>query len=73
MSFFNLSYRFPIDFEIFCLDLCVFDIPESTSRNPFPTFPFLDSDQTKTYTGENGESVFPTIIDHLHPYLAWRW
>jgi hypothetical protein len=32
---------------IFCLDLYVFDIPEFTGRNPFPTFSFSDFDRTK--------------------------
>ncbi|PWZ10702.1 hypothetical protein Zm00014a_026925, partial [Zea mays] len=61
-EFSDLSYRFLIDSEIFCPNLFVFNIPEIIGRNPFPTFPFFDSDQTKNYTGENSERVFPTVF-----------
>jgi hypothetical protein len=62
VSFFDYSYRFPINFELFCSDLSVFDIPEFTGRYPFPTFPFTDSDRTKIYAGENGERFFPAVF-----------
>jgi hypothetical protein len=61
VSFSDYSYRFPINFELFCSDLSVFDIPEFTSRYPFSTFSFTDSDRTKFYAGENGESFFRTL------------
>ena len=67
MSFSDYSYRFPINFELFCSDLSVFDIPEFTGRYPFPTFPFTDSDRTKIYAGENGERFFPTVTGRFHP------
>jgi hypothetical protein len=69
MSFSDYSYRFPINFELFCSDLSVFDIPEFTGRYPFPTFPFTDSDRTKIYAGENGERFFPTVTGRFHPYF----
>jgi hypothetical protein len=69
VSFSDYSYRFPINFELFCSDLSVFDIPEFTSRYLFPTFPFTDSDRIKNYAGENGERFFPTVTGRFHPYL----
>jgi hypothetical protein len=72
VSFSDYSYRFPINFELFCSDLSVFDIPEFTDRYPFPTFPFTDSDRTKIYAGENGERFFPTVTGRFHPYLVMR-
>jgi hypothetical protein len=68
VSFSDYSYRFPINFELFCSDLSVFNIPEFTGRYPFPTFPFTVSDRTKIYAGENGERFFPTVTDRFHPY-----
>jgi hypothetical protein len=65
VSFSDYSYCFPINFELFCSDLSIFDIPEFTGRYPFPTFPFTDSDRTKNYAGENGESFF---ADHYRPF-----
>jgi hypothetical protein len=66
VSFSDYSYRFSINFELFCSDLSVFDIPEFTVRYPFPTFPFIDSDRTKIYVGENGERFFPTVTGRFH-------
>jgi hypothetical protein len=66
VSFSDYSYCFPINFELFCSDLSVFDIQEFTGRYPFPTFPFTDSDRTKNYAGENGERCFPTVTDRFH-------
>jgi hypothetical protein len=64
VSFSDYIYCFPINFELFCSDLSVFDIPEFIGRYPFLTFPFTDSDRTKNYAGENGESFFrPLPID----------
>jgi hypothetical protein len=37
---FDSNYRLPIDTEIFCLDLSIFDGPDFTNRIPFLTFPF---------------------------------
>jgi hypothetical protein len=62
VSFFDYSYRFPINFELFCSDLSVFYIPEFTDHYPFPTFPFTDSDRTKIYAGENGERFFLAVF-----------
>ncbi|PWZ41740.1 hypothetical protein Zm00014a_010830, partial [Zea mays] len=59
-------YRFPVNFELFCSYLSVFDIPEFTGYCPFPTFAFTDSERTKNYVDENGERFFRTIIDHFH-------
>jgi hypothetical protein len=56
--FFFLSYHFLIDSEIFCLDLSIFDIPEFTDHDSFPTFSVSDFDQTKIYTSENDDNVF---------------
>jgi hypothetical protein len=72
VSFSDYSYRLSINFELFCSDLSVFDIPEFTGRYPFPTFPFTDSDRTKIYAGENGERFFPTVTGRFHPYI-WVW
>jgi hypothetical protein len=69
VSFSDYSYRFPINFELFCSDLSVFDIPEFADRYPFSTFPFTDSNQTKIYAGENGERFFPSVTGRFHPYL----
>jgi hypothetical protein len=55
VRFSDYSYRFLINFELFCSDLSVFDIPEFTGHYPFPTFPFTDSDRTKIYAVENSE------------------
>jgi hypothetical protein len=57
VSFFDYSYHFPINFELFCSDLTVFDIPEFIGR-----YPFTDFDRTKNYAGENGERFFPTVF-----------
>jgi hypothetical protein len=81
VSFFDYSYRFSINFELFCSELSVFDIPEFTGRYPFPTFSFTDSDLTKNYTGENCEGFFRPFspyMAHVSHYHAcgggdWRW
>jgi hypothetical protein len=66
VSFSDYSYRFPINFELFCSDLSVFDIPEFTGRYPFLTFPFTDSDRTKNMRIKMVR-LFPTITDCFHP------
>jgi hypothetical protein len=67
VSFSDYSYCFPINFELFCLDLSVFDIPEFTGRYPFLTFPFTDFDRTKIYAGENGvRGFFLTVTGRFH-------
>jgi hypothetical protein len=58
VSFSDYRYRFLINFELFCSDLSVFDIPEFTDRYQFPIFPFTDSDRTRNYARENGERFF---------------
>jgi hypothetical protein len=70
VSFSDYRYCFPINFELFCSDLSVFDIPEFNGRYLFPTFMFTDSDRTKNNVGENGERFFPTITDRFHLYWA---
>jgi hypothetical protein len=60
--FSDYNYRFPINSELFCSDLSVFDIPEFTGRYLFPTFPFTHSGRRKNYAGENGERFFPTVF-----------
>jgi hypothetical protein len=65
VSFSDYNYRFPINSELFCSDLSVFDIPEFTGRYPFPTFPFTDSGRTKNYAGENDERFFS---DRYRPF-----
>jgi hypothetical protein len=72
MSFSDYSYRFRINFELFCSDLSVFDIPEFTGRYPFPTFLFTDFDRAKIYAGENGERFFSIVTGRFHPYVARR-
>jgi hypothetical protein len=67
VRFSNYSYIFPINFELFCSDLSVFDILKFIGRYPFPTFPFTDSDRTKKYMGEIGEKFFLTYRP-FHPY-----
>jgi hypothetical protein len=62
VRFSDYSYRFLINFELFCLDLSVFDIPEFTGRYPFMAFPFTDSDQTKNYAGKNNERFFFRLL-----------
>jgi hypothetical protein len=61
VSFSDYNYRLPINFELFCSDLTVFNIPKFTDCYPFPTFPFTDSDRTKIYAGENGERFFQPL------------
>jgi hypothetical protein len=71
VGFSDYNYCFPINSELFCSELSVFDIPEFTGRYPFSTFPFIDSDRTKNYTSKNGERFFPTVTDRFHPYM-WQ-
>jgi hypothetical protein len=79
VSFSDYSYRFLINFELFCSNLSVFDIQEFTGRYPFLTFPFTNSNRTKNYVSKNGERFFLIITDRFHPYvimcidsLLWR-
>jgi hypothetical protein len=71
VSFFDYSYRFLINFELFCSDLTVFDIPEFTARYPFLTFPFIDSDRTKIYADENGERFFSDRYRSFSPLFMY--
>jgi hypothetical protein len=61
---FDSNYRLPIDTEIF-----LFRFIRYQWTGFYRQYFVSVTDRIKTYMSENGEKVFPTIFDRLHPYL----
>jgi hypothetical protein len=72
-EFFRLQLPFPINFELFCSNLSVFDIQEFTGRYPFAIFPVYRFRPNKKLCGWKRWEVFSDYYRSFSPLALTIW